>query len=801
MAERTASIPYNGTPTVQAGGGGGTMFGVRASPNDFGAQTGAAMQDLGKEFARFDGMINETVANTAEIDYMRASGELTSKYQSMKGLAAQAAFPQYQKDLLELRQKLTKDMPVKASNAFNSVVQRQEISLLNSGREYGLKQVQAANVDSNNALSQLAISQTADPAVAADDMAFGERMGTIRYSVDAMMDAQGYSAHASRDEAGNLVFNDTPEGQKGKAVYQAELEQRIAMAWENRLKTVANTNVMTAYKMLQDNRKDIPGTVQVQMDAYLQPKVKDYTTRIIADDAQTELDNGYKENVLTPSSPVDTILKNEIAADGNISVHSDGDGQAIGGINSQAYPAQFNEAKAILEKDGQEAARKYITNFYDKEVVQGRGISALPKNVQTIVADGLVNHWSGFQKDLLDAAKAGASPQELIDMRRKEYMRLAAADPEKYGKSLEGWNNRLDKLENSQGIATDGIYPSRADYYRKNYDAIIEKYRKKAEIEYPDDPSYADMAAARVTQRMDNVISAQEREIKANRNLLVKAINGGFGEKNIPTSVEQMANMSPEIKAAWEWVQVNDAKLAETIENKIITANSKETDKDVKEGGQKFYDFYKRAILPPGDPKRPTPLEVMQSVGEGLTLKGQKEILGVLDAKNEGNERYINNAVNYMKGLIIGAVGAEDKGEVQEKLARMTFEVRNQVAVGLANGKTIEQLTDPDSKDFAGLAAKSLIPSTEETAQQVLETLREPMEYTPTFLDMFRIRLPEAEKIDFTKRFDEFVQLGQINEKNAWYILRDLVASDEMEEEEAKNILRKYKFKKYTGNF
>lgn len=163
---------------------------------------------------------------------------------------------------------------------------------------------------------------------------------------------------------------------------------------------------------------------------------------------------------------VSTILKNELHADGIIRVHEDGDGKAIGGINSVAYPEQFAEASQILRDNGQTAALMYIRDFYRKEIVEKNGISNLSADVQDVVADGLTNHWSGFQTELLNAAKAGKSRDELLAMRRTEYERLVKADPAKYGPAMQGWMSRLDKLQsdgnrsgaiqsNAQGFLTE----------------------------------------------------------------------------------------------------------------------------------------------------------------------------------------------------------------------------------------------------------------------------------------------------------------------------------------------------------
>lgn len=145
-------------------------------------------------------------------------------------------------------------------------------------------------------------------------------------------------------------------------------------------------------------------------------------------------------------NPVNVVMRNEIGPSAQIRVHSDGDGKAIGGINSVAFPKEFNEASRILNEQGQDAARDYISGFYGN-IAKDRGINNLPAGVQDVVFDGVVNHRGGFQSELIEAAKGGVTRQELIDMRRAEYKRLVDTGQEKYTKNAAGWENRLKGLE------------------------------------------------------------------------------------------------------------------------------------------------------------------------------------------------------------------------------------------------------------------------------------------------------------------------------------------------------------------
>lgn len=119
---------------------------------------------------------------------------------------------------------------------------------------------------------------------------------------------------------------------------------------------------------------------------------------------------------------------------------------AIYGINRGPFQKEHDEAKQITETQGKAAGEAYARQFYKKEFYDKYKIGELPLQVQDIVADGVVNHGTTFRNKLVQAAKDGSSPQELIEMRRQEYERLAKNDPKKYADELQGWQNRLNNL-------------------------------------------------------------------------------------------------------------------------------------------------------------------------------------------------------------------------------------------------------------------------------------------------------------------------------------------------------------------
>lgn len=162
---------------------------------------------------------------------------------------------------------------------------------------------------------------------------------------------------------------------------------------------------------------------------------------------------------------LDTILQNE----GGYVERDGASGQpALFGINRGAHKDEYDAVEKIVKERGQSAGAEYARQFYKREYFDKNEIGKLPPEVQTIVADGMVNHWQGFKTKLLQAARSGASPDQLIEMRRGEYERLAAAD-KKYAPSLAGWLDRLERLpRGATGTEFDYLPPEKqAEEYKK----------------------------------------------------------------------------------------------------------------------------------------------------------------------------------------------------------------------------------------------------------------------------------------------------------------------------------------------
>lgn len=116
----------------------------------------------------------------------------------------------------------------------------------------------------------------------------------------------------------------------------------------------------------------------------------------------------------------------------------------IYGVNKKAWPQQFSTIYDLYKKGDEGAALKETSKFYKKNFWDRFKLDEVPKATQQIVFDASVNHGKVFASKLRRAAIEGASPQQLTEMRKQEYQRLAKSP--RYKKFLDGWLARAESF-------------------------------------------------------------------------------------------------------------------------------------------------------------------------------------------------------------------------------------------------------------------------------------------------------------------------------------------------------------------
>lgn len=141
-----------------------------------------------------------------------------------------------------------------------------------------------------------------------------------------------------------------------------------------------------------------------------------------------------------------TTLSRPAVIDWVIDVQEGGSTRVVdsGGVTRYGISADANP-DVNVESLGRDGARRIYKERYwdalDLDVVEPR--------LAAVAFDASVNHGPAKAREMMVEAEGDVS--RLLELRREEYARLVAADPEKYGRYEKGWENRLAKLEEKIG--------------------------------------------------------------------------------------------------------------------------------------------------------------------------------------------------------------------------------------------------------------------------------------------------------------------------------------------------------------
>lgn len=139
---------------------------------------------------------------------------------------------------------------------------------------------------------------------------------------------------------------------------------------------------------------------------------------------------------LNPANVRDTTVDFILKEEGSAYVADDaGAGEAKYGI-----VAKYNPGVDVKNLTKEGAAQIYRDRYWT--AIKG---DTLSPDVAAVMMDTAVNMGAG--KANLLYAQSGGDMGSFLNLRREEYRRLATENPEKYGKFLNGWLGRVDRLE------------------------------------------------------------------------------------------------------------------------------------------------------------------------------------------------------------------------------------------------------------------------------------------------------------------------------------------------------------------
>ena len=176
--------------------------------------------------------------------------------------------------------------------------------------------------------------------------------------------------------------------------------------------------------------------------------------------AKHAYDSQMFKSMKTEPEDILRFVVDDIEGGAEISEEPDG-AIAKYGINSK-----WNPDVDVANLDEAGAMDIYKKRYWDKYEIDD-----VPENMKLIAFDTAINHRSDFALYMTQKIKDGASPQEVLDLRLKEYQRLVKANPEKYASRYAGWKNRLEKLSEQMVGITEfdekKLYQSAANLDKK----------------------------------------------------------------------------------------------------------------------------------------------------------------------------------------------------------------------------------------------------------------------------------------------------------------------------------------------
>ncbi|MCL4457338.1 MAG: hypothetical protein M1406_08080 [Nitrospirae bacterium] len=186
--------------------------------------------------------------------------------------------------------------------------------------------------------------------------------------------------------------------------------------------------------------KDITGsgTFEKMLFSSLTPiKQEDTTVNGIVDRI---INQNIQAEASKPADPFNEILKVVFKHEGHRLVKNDG-GRGASRFGILESTARQYGYKGDIKNISQAEVEGIYRKMWEKS-----GAASLPYPMSLVHFDTYVNS-PGAAKKLLE--KSGGDIDTYLQLREKRYRRLAELRPERYGKYLKGWTNRINSLRAS----------------------------------------------------------------------------------------------------------------------------------------------------------------------------------------------------------------------------------------------------------------------------------------------------------------------------------------------------------------
>lgn len=498
---------------------------VRANPNQFGAQIGSALQGLGKtaENAGSDlvnvavqqqGLANEHEATMAELQLAQQGGEIYNQYKNLEGLDASNAREKTVSAYMDLNNKIRDGISNDAARrAYDQLATRRLSYVVQDINGYASQQKKAAYKAGQSAAMNQFVNDTSSYAVASNPGQFNYNVQSALFSANTLFTAPEY---------GDFQSVPAKTGKDGRLEFDTGTEQgRVAQAtYNDYVNKILDKTYSNAVSTLYSD--PVNGSINKAIDFL----------------------NQNKDNM-----PAATYAKLS---------------------HSLAGPYRAAQTRDIAESVLGRADYEYQNSFSQgnpadmiKSLIPGAVVTSSTRTPEHNAEVGGVpdsQHLNGTALDLV--LPKGTSFEQFKDNLAKN------------GIHTTELLNEGDHVHVAWGDKTKTPYVSQADYYRMNFDNILDNVRRQAQERF-NDPTLEDQAVAHASQKMHQAISAQDMQQRVDQDTIHSFINGDSNKGIRVTSSDQLYNGPPQIRDAWVRYQANNPMGAERIEKGLITANAR----------------------------------------------------------------------------------------------------------------------------------------------------------------------------------------------------------------------------------
>lgn len=245
----------------------------------------------------------------------------------------------------------------------------------------------------------------------------------------------------------------------------------------------------------------------------------------------------------------------------------------------------------------------------------------------------------------------------------------------------------------AKAIDTNGkAIPSQGDYFKANFNNIIQQTNDLSEQQRPGDINYAEKNVAHARQHMNAVIEGEKQQNEARIDTVTKAINGDLPMPN------QIVNARPEVQQAWNDLKQSDPKAAAVIENKMVGSKS-----DGKLGSGFSY-LQQQAYA-----GKISTQDLLYHVGDDLTQEGFKTLHSVvkdkdsLSAADKSDNDSMATFLKYGHDKILHSSLFQNTPEAEQQYQAWFSSVTQQIKDGQRDKKIpLASMLDKNSKDYVG---------------------------------------------------------------------------------------------------